>query len=380
MKMLRGTARNLPRPVVARVEDIHTDARGISHLLRTREKDLPHILLRSGAPNPGVFAHPSLLLGTPIRFSPGDILRLSPSGECFRLYEESANDNALFITGACNSKCLMCPQPPTAHCSGYRAELSAMLDLLDPSPVSLGVTGGEPTVAFDDLVFLMKKIAETHPECHVQLLTNGRALVDYVKAKQLHAMGRNVTYCIPLYSDVANIHDKLVGVSGAFDQTLEGIGNLLRLGAAIEIRMVVTALNYKRLPQWAEFLYRNMPAIVHVAIMGMEPIGLARTNLDLLWVEPDTSIAELAAAVRTFRRQGTPVSLYNYQLCMLPESLRPFAVKSISGWKVRFAPECKKCIIQDDCGGFFFSALAFPDIAVRPVMKQSEAGHEPSVH
>lgn len=108
----------------------------------------------------------------------------------------------------------------------------------------------------------------------------------------------------------------------------------------------------------------------------MEPIGLAKTNLDLLWIEPAAYIPKLTAAVTNFRRQGTPVSLYNYQLCALPETLWPFAVKSISGWKVRFAPECKECIVQNSCSGFFFSALAVPDIAVRPVTRQSEAEDE----
>jgi His-Xaa-Ser system radical SAM maturase HxsC len=330
-------------------------------------------------PNRGVFAHPSLLLETPIHFSPGDILHITPEGECLRIYEKNSNDNSLLVTGACNNRCLMCPQPPVNHCSGYKAELSSLLDLMDPSPEALGVTGGEPTCAFEDLLFLLDKIAGVHQHCHIQLLTNGRLLADYEKAKLLHASNRNITYCIPLYSDVSDIHDRLVGVPGAFDETLEGIGSLLRLGAAIEIRMVMTALNYKRLPQWAEFLYRNMPAIIHAAIMDMEPIGLAKTNFDMLWIDAGAYASELAAAVRTFKRQGIPVSLYNYPLCKLPQVLRSYAVKSISGWKVRFVPECEQCILKNACGGFFFSALAFPDMTVQPITNPHGVEHASSI-
>ena len=374
MRQLQGTARKIFRPIVARVETIHADGRGISHLLRSLDAATPYLLLRSGNPNQGVFVHPSLFLEAPISFRPGDILRLTPEGHCLRIYEDGSDDNALFITGRCNSKCLMCPQPPEKQSTCLREELSDLLELIEPSPVALGITGGEPTYVFDDLLFSLEKMGILHPGCHIQLLTNGRTLIEYRKAKQLSTRARNLTCCIPLYSDVADIHDRLVGIPGAFDETLEGIGNLIRLNVAVEIRLVITALNYRRLPQWAEFIYRNMPDVIHVAVMGMEPLGFARTNLDLLWVEPDVYARELIGAARVFQRAGIPISIYNHQLCMLPEPLRALAVKSISQWKVRFSPECKCCTLQSDCGGFFFSALALPHTVVRPVTKHCEAG------
>jgi hypothetical protein len=48
--------------------------------------------------------------------------------------------------------------------------------------------------------------------------------------------------------------------------------------------------------------------------------------------------------------------VYNHQLCLIPRSIWPFAVRSISDWKNEYHPECLKCAVKDDCGGFFFSA------------------------
>lgn len=353
--------------VVARVDNVHMDEFGVSHLLRSSDPAMPHLLLRAGKPNKGVFVHPSLLLNSPIRFCEGDILRLNPEGECFRLYEQTSDDNSLFLTDACNSRCVMCPQPPHDPPQAFADEIAAMLDLMEPSPEVLGITGGEPTCAFDDLLFILKKIAYVHPDCHIQLLTNGRSLTDFAKAKALNGTGLSLTFCIPLYSDVAEIHDSMVGAHGAFDETLEALGNLVRLGASIEIRMVVTALNYQRLPKWADFLYHNIPSAAHIAIMGMEPIGRAKANLAALWVNSEQYSSPIAQCIRNLIRCGMSVSIYNYQLCALPERVHPYAVKSISGWKIRFAEECAACELQKRCGGFFFSSLAVPDVTVHPV-------------
>lgn len=367
MTMLKGKAFNMATSVVARVENVHMDEFGVSHLLRSSDPAVPLLLLRAGKPNKGVFVHPSLLLNSPILFYEGDILRLTPEGECLRLYEQTSDDNSLFLTDTCNSRCVMCPQPPHENGQTFANEIAAMLDLMEPSPEVLGITGGEPTCAFDDLLFVLEKIADVHPDCHIQLLTNGRALTDFVKAKALSGTGLSLAFCIPLYSDVAEIHDSMVGVHGAFDETLEALGNLVRLGTSIEIRMVITALNYQRLPKWADFLYRNIPSVAHIAIMGMEPIGLAKANLASLWVNPEQYSSSIAQCIRNLNRCGMPVSLYNYQLCTLPEKVRPYAAKSISGWKVRFAEECANCALQKACGGFFFSSLAVPDVTVHPV-------------
>jgi MoaA/NifB/PqqE/SkfB family radical SAM enzyme len=48
--------------------------------------------------------------------------------------------------------------------------------------------------------------------------------------------------------------------------------------------------------------------------------------------------------------------IYNHQLCLIPRSMWPFAVRSISDWKNEYHPECVDCSVKEECGGFFFSA------------------------
>jgi peptide methionine sulfoxide reductase MsrA len=50
------------------------------------------------------------------------------------------------------------------------------------------------------------------------------------------------------------------------------------------------------------------------------------------------------------------VSIYNSQLCILPESIRDYAKQSISDWKNIYLPECEDCKLKKECAGFFASA------------------------
>ena len=53
-----------------------------------------------------------------------------------------------------------------------------------------------------------------------------------------------------------------------------------------------------RLPELAEFIYRNLTFTEHVALMGLEYIGYTPRNMDLLWVDPYDYQDKLAEAVR----------------------------------------------------------------------------------
>ena len=94
----------------------------------------------------------------------------------------------------------------------------------------------------------------------------------------------------------------------------------------------------------------------HVALMGLEPTGFAKTNLDAIWVDPLHYGSQLLVATQLLAKTGLSVSIYNHQLCVLPAALHPFARKSISDWKNTYFDECGPCSRQDECAGFFASA------------------------
>src|SRR5262249_25954811 len=153
-------------------------------------------------------------------------------------------------------------------------------------------------------------------------------------------------------------HDHVVQARGAYDETLRGILNLKRRQVRVELRFVIQRDTADRLPDLARFVARNLTFLDHVALMGLEPVGFAKTNLEALWIDPLDYQPELVEAVLFLHRAGMAVSVYNPQLCVLDPRLYPFARKSISDWKNTYFEECDGCRRRDECGGFFISSSA----------------------
>lgn len=307
----------------------------------------------------------------PAVIQPGDVVRVRAGSTMVSvMYRRGSAANTLFATERCNSRCLMCSQPPRTDDDSWRvAELLRLVELIDPDEAQLGVSGGEPTLLGDDLGRLIDACGRRLPDTHLHILSNGRTFADPAVAAALGDRGHpSVTWGIPLYADHAELHDEVVDAHGAFEETVQGLYEMGRLGARIELRVVLHALTVDRLPQLASYFYRRLPFVEHVALMGLEPMGYAKSNRDRLWIDPVDYLEPLADATFFLAHRGLPVSIYNLPLCVLPETLWPYARQSISDWKNTFAPECEGCELVSSCSGFFASAgSAWRSRAVRPL-------------
>jgi len=289
----------------------------------------------------------------------GDVIRLRPDSSLVHvLWRRGARSNSLFATERCNSLCLMCSQPPRDVDDRWRVEeMLRTVPLIDKTEAHLGITGGEPTLLGHGLAQVLAACNEQLPETRLHVLTNGRLFKNAGDAEAwINAGGTNTTWAVPLYADVPRIHDEVVAAPGAFDETLDGLYELARNGANVEIRVVLHAITIPRLRQLAAFIYRRLPFVRHVALMGLEPIGFAKGNRDKLWIDPADYLAELSDAVAFLANRKMTVSIYNLPLCILPKPLWPFARQSISEWKNKFPDPCTECVVLAHCAGFFASA------------------------
>lgn len=304
--------------------------------------------------------------------SEGDIIRLNPErGEIWVMYRRQSPHNSLLLTERCNSYCVMCSQPPRKVDDSHLIEdWKTAIPLMSPETGELGFTGGEPLLLGKHFFDLLRICKHNLPETAIHILSNGRLFNYLVNAKELASIDLiDLMIGIPLYSDIAWRHDFVVQSPKAFDQTIRGIINLARLKVRIEIRVVVHKHTIDRLPELAKFITRNLPFVSHVAIMGLEPIGFGKTNLNALWLDPAKCHEELYASTMTLSQAGVPTSLYNYQLCVLPQDLWPFAVQSISDWKNIYLPPCDACVARNYCAGFFHSARDAHSDHVAPILE-----------
>ncbi|MGP8285462.1 His-Xaa-Ser system radical SAM maturase HxsC, partial [Halomonas sp. AOP7-C1-8] len=289
---------------------------------------------------------------------PGDVIVVSPGSPVVRvLYRRGSNSNLLFMTDRCNSLCLMCSQPPKDIDDAWHVDENLrLMGLIDSGEEQLGISGGEPTIYRDGLLEILFKAKEMLPEKSLHLLSNGRLLNDPTWITDLRQIDHpQLTWGVPLYADNAHDHDHVVQAPGAFSETMQGIYNLARANQRIEIRVVLSRLTTRRLPELAYFIFRNMPFVEHVALMGVENMGLAKKHYEELWIDPMDYQEELSQAAHFLDARGMNVSVYNLPLCVLKPSLMPFYRQSISDWKNLFIDTCQSCAGVARCAGFFKS-------------------------
>lgn len=292
----------------------------------------------------------------------GDIIRLSTDRQSISvLFRASSPHNSVLVTEQCNHYCLMCSQPPkTADDSWLLDEIEAMIPLIPKETQELGFTGGEPTTNRERFLKILSLTKSYLPRTAVHILSNGRSFKDPVFAEKYARIElSDAMIGIPLYSDDPTLHDYIVQAQGAFDETVQGILNLKRMGQKVEIRVVIHKLSVQRLPELCEFIARNLLFVDHVALMGLEMMGFTRANLAELWIDPFEYKHTLSKAVGILAKYGMNISVYNHQLCLVNPDIQPYYRKSISDWKNEYAPECHNCTKQRECGGFFASGIKF---------------------
>lgn len=288
----------------------------------------------------------------------GDVVEILPNGRITVLYKKKSPHNIIFVTSKCNSDCIMCPQPIN-YDEGNLTDLNLkLISLIDKSTNELALTGGEPTIAGKDLLQLILACKNLLPNTSLLLLTNARKFSDFEYTHFLSSIRHpNLTIGTALYGDNDRQHDEIVGLKGAFNETVMGILNLASFGNQIEIRTVIFRHTYKNLLHIAEFIYRNMTFVKHIAFMGLETIHQAKQNLDSLWVPPYEMISYLEEAIHYLTQRSMSASIYNIPLCLLPKGLWTFSKQSISDWKTSFDAKCQLCSVRENCSGMFDSAI-----------------------
>jgi len=253
----------------------------------------------------------------------------------------------------------MCSQPPRDVNDDWRIqEMLNTIALIDSDTSELTISGGEPTLLKDGFLKVIATAKERLPNTALHVLSNGRLFRYGALAKRLGEIQHpDLMVGVPVYSDLDDRHDHVVQAKGAFEDTLVGLHNLGRHDVPVEIRVVLHRYTYDRLPQLAEFIYRNLTFASHVTFMGLEMTGYTIANLDELWIDPWDYRDQLETATLYLAARGIRVSVYNHQLCTVPESIWRYCLKSISDWKNEYVAECTDCGVRTECGGFFTSGV-----------------------
>jgi len=287
------------------------------------------------------------------------------------VYSHGRSDNAVVVTDKCNSNCIMCPYTENYRKKAQKTDLNYNLQVIEyiPSDIKhLIITGGEPTLYQESFLEIMRAIREKFEDTELLLLTNGRTMSNKEFAlKALNVVPERVLWGIPVHGPNSIIHDTISQTPGSFSQTEYGIKTLLFNQREVEIRIVISKLNYKKLEETACYIAASFPKVKQVTFMAMEMCGAAAINKELIWIDYETAAQYAQKAAIVLIRQGIKVLFYNFPLCKVNKGFWSLCADSITDYKIRYADTCGLCSVRSICGGVFSTTLGLTKMPLFPI-------------
>lgn len=266
------------------------------------------------------------------------------------------------IWNRCNNNCVMCTNPIDFRDKNdsFLYSKKAVLARLESwqrkylaDKESINLTGGEPTI-HPDFLSLLKEIRKLFPDNKIAIASNGRMFSYPLFAKKCLSFN-NLSFEVALHGSTPGFHDAITGVKGSFKQTVGGISHILAYRNStheLELRIVITKLNYKNIGGTIEFIKKQFSQVSRVVLVFMEMEGLAAKNFKTVGLTYKTLKPQLSfSRFKKWAEGLAEIRLYHFPLCQLPPQLWPYAWRTLRGSEVTFLPRCKQCLYKKYCLG-----------------------------
>jgi MoaA/NifB/PqqE/SkfB family radical SAM enzyme len=220
-----------------------------------------------------------------------------------RIKETAVKEKRVWVrlTRACNNGCLFCLDSD-CH-DGGMAGVDEVRRELEAGRTRGGqrliLSGGEPTIhpEYARFVTMGRDLGYTWR----QSVTNGRMFAYRRFADKVVEAGLNEA-TFSMHGHSAELHDRLVGVKGAFRQSLLGMRNLLGR-IVVNVDVVLSKVNIPHLKEILEF-YMAM-GITEFDLLHMVPFGRAwNENREVLFYDPVKMAPHLRRAFALRKRKG----------------------------------------------------------------------------
>lgn len=206
------------------------------------------------------------------------------------------------LTSACNNNCVFCLDlgARIGKVASFENVIRELKGGRKGGLKRVVLSGGEPTIhpRFLDIVRAAVKMGYTH----VQAISNGRRFCypDFLGGC-VQAGLREITFS--MHGHTRELHDKLVGIPGAFRQAVTGLVNALkRPELIISVDVCLNRLNIGRLEELLRF-YINL-GVREFDLLQVVPFARAWDNWDELSYDLEASGESLRKALALGRSMG----------------------------------------------------------------------------
>ncbi|NIO20608.1 MAG: radical SAM protein [Candidatus Aenigmarchaeota archaeon] len=158
-----------------------------------------------------------------------------------------------YLGPECNNKCKFCSLLENEFPVKKTSDVKKELKVLGKFTKDVKFTGGEITLKPDikEIISYAKGIGFEN----IYIGSNGRIFKEEGYVDNMVKSGVN-GFSIIIHGYNQDSHEKLTGIKGSFNETLEGIKNLLKYKVrSLTVDVVVTKSNYEHIPEIIKFLW-----------------------------------------------------------------------------------------------------------------------------
>jgi MoaA/NifB/PqqE/SkfB family radical SAM enzyme len=263
--------------------------------------------------------------------------------------------------GACNNNCIFCAGQ---HNNPLEANPNPKLTLYQcrkEGARRVEFVGGEPTTRPD----IIEIISYAHELGYklIYLQTNGRMFYYPEFTKKVVDSGCNFVQ-ISLHAPNAKLHDRITQVPGSFEQTVQGIKNLLLYDDKVNVDLTILfhKMNYKYLPATAKFISKELRGIQEIRIFPVDITENAYINRNKLIVKISDVKPFLETGLEILEKNDFKFHLSRIPFCVINKKhwknldtalIKKELTKYISpdGLRYTIFESCNECIMRGKCQG-----------------------------
>jgi len=184
----------------------------------------------------------------------------------------SINFAEVKVTLRCNQSCIMCKTgPEVRNVLQDPAALEKLLPRLAQKTECLTLSGGEPTL--DSRLPRYVELAREAGFRVIEVQSNGVRLRDYDYVKRLvEAGGGRTSFLVSLHAHQAELSDQITRAPGTFEKTVQGLHNIMKTGANLDLCHVIMTPNYRYVPEYVDFVANELGSHVDILFTLAVPV------------------------------------------------------------------------------------------------------------
>lgn len=223
----------------------------------------------------------------------------------------------ILLGWVCNNNCLFCSvghKFPDGTIKSWKTVKKHIDYGKRVKSETISFSGGEPTIInyLEDAVKYAKSLGfET-----IEIQSNGRMFSYRDFAEKIVNAGAN-RFLISLHGDTPKLVDALNRAKGSFEQSVEGIRNLKKLGIEnLRFSVVINRMNYKRLEKIMDFLLQFDPIGIHINYTIID--GNAYNLRDVIMPpRMNVVVPYLRGAIDRIKNTDKEIWIYSFPYCLI---------------------------------------------------------------